>query len=303
MSYVTTFLNNIEIKLPKINSKYHKNYCELNYTHFSILYSKDRKQPICAAVNVDGENYFPFDRGNDVWKHDQKVIGYQIAEQFYPKTNQEFHKGHIVRRLDPCWGNETISKKAEEDTFHYTNASPQHRKFNPKIWLELEKNLLEKGAVSLDQKISVFSGPVLNPIDKPYNNPLVEEEILIPSHFWKIVMWKKTNGKIYAVGFMQSQKEYIDKLVYQNVEKAVFRDHDDYYENIKFKGDAVYQVNISLIEKVTGLKFQFEAINLPNVKNDSMQLIVEKVYTERDTKSRFRSETDNVYQISGFVLE
>jgi endonuclease G len=237
MGYNKLFIDNQIIYLPEIESNYLADNILLDYTHFSILYSKKRKQPICTAVNIDGKSYLPFNRGNDIWKHDQKVIGFQIAEQFYPKTNQEFHKGHIVRRLDPCWGDEATSKKAEEDTFHYTNASPQHRKFNPKIWLELEKNLLEKGAVSLDQKISVFSGPVLNPIDKPYNNPLVEEEILIPSHFWKIVIWKKTNGKIYAVGFMQSQKEYIDKLVDQNFEKAVFRDHDDYYENIKFKGE------------------------------------------------------------------
>jgi hypothetical protein len=31
-----------------------------------------------------------------------------------------FQKGHLVRRIDPCWGEDEVALAAEADTFHWT---------------------------------------------------------------------------------------------------------------------------------------------------------------------------------------
>jgi DNA/RNA endonuclease G (NUC1) len=74
--------------------------------------------------------------------------------------------------------------------------------------------------------------------------------VFIPSVFWKVVIWNKTDGRRAAAGFMQSQKDLIDNLVDQNYGIDIpRRDIDIHLENLKFKNDEVYQVDITNIEK------------------------------------------------------
>ena len=51
-------------------------------------------------------------------------------------------RGHLVRRLDPMWG--TRWKEASEDTFHFTNAAPQHKNLNQRTWQNLEDYIATK---------------------------------------------------------------------------------------------------------------------------------------------------------------
>lgn len=279
---------------------------QLNYTNFTILFSKERKMPIYTVVNIDGKGFVSIGRKSDKWKYDNRFSeNNQLGQDFYRITGAYFHKGHIVRRLDPCWGAE--AETAEGETFHFTNACPQHKNFNPQIWLELERSLLEKGAVENDDKITVFSGPVLSKIDKPYIEQVNNEWIFIPSHFWKVIVWKKKDNKLYAVGFIQSQKEYINKFLKLDYGlNVVFReanDDGDYYENIKFKNGDVYQVNIDIIEKLTGLSFDFDNVILPKIKDDKMVLTVKKDYSKAYLNGRFKNLAKTTYSIEGLVLD
>lgn len=304
MGYNINFLP-LEISLPQfdIDQKQLKRNTILDYNHFTILFSEDRKQPIYCAVNIDGGHFVQFNRSLDKWKTDDRITKEnQLTNDFYKLTNAEFHKGHIVRRLDPCWGDSKIAKKSEEDTFHYTNASPQHRNFNPRIWLELERCVLEKGAVNQNQKITVFSGPVLSEMDKPF---IEDESVLIPSHFWKIIVWSKSNSKLAAVGFIQSQRDLIWNLVNQG---APFREDNEeftYFENLEFKNNAVYQVSINLIERLTGLSFDFVKVYLPEVENEQMELKVKEDFEAAYEDGRYRSDGDDkgYFDIEGLILE
>lgn len=275
---------------------------QLNYTHFSLLFSTGRKLPMCTAVNISGKGK-DIRRSKDVWKLDPAInVADQLTGAFYSKTDQAFHKGHIVRRLDPCWGSDAVAKKAEEDTFHYTNAAPQHRKFNPAIWLELERNILEKGAARFDHRLIVFAGPVLSANDKPYVKLIDGGHVFIPTHFWKIVIWQKEDKRVYAVGFMQSQKDHIARLVdhgYKSTRKRA--PGDDHYEHLKFKNDAVYQVPISEIEKVTGLMFDLTGVVQPFSQGEARELLVKTKDGKRNRSSKHvrKGERLNVF---GLVL-
>src|SRR5688572_12540032 len=125
------------LALPVIGTSFPKNDISkvLDYTNFSILVSYSRAQPIFTAVNIDGEKYKQSKRKKgDKWNYDMRVKeDEQLGDWFYKNTDSVFHRGHMVRRLDPCWGSLSIRKKAELDTFHFTNASPQHKSFNPKV--------------------------------------------------------------------------------------------------------------------------------------------------------------------------
>lgn len=299
MGYNTKFLLN-KIELPKFNSKQkglNKNTL-LDYENFSIFFSEERKQPIYCAVNIDGSKFVEILRKQDNWRHDERILKEnQISEEFYDLTNMDFHRGHLVRRLDPCWGTQDSAKKAEEDTFFFTNASPQHRDFNPRIWLELERCVLEKGAKANDAKISVFCGPILSRIDNPFIKEVNGKKILLPTHFWKIIVWEKDETSVCAVGFIQSQKDLIWRWVkIRGDERGDKKPKEESgftnFENLKFKNDAIYQVSISLIEKVTGLTFDFKNTQLPKVKDNYMELVVKNDYSGAVKNGRYRCESN-----------
>jgi endonuclease G, mitochondrial len=91
----------------------------------------------------------------------------------------------------------------------YTNAAPQASVFNQSkdLWVGLEDHVLSF-ADATDQRVSVFTGPVLEAADPPYRG------ILIPRRFWKVAAWTEPaeDGDTVpaAAGFVLDQTELID---------------------------------------------------------------------------------------------
>ncbi len=201
----------------------------LNYTHFSIVMSKSRRLAFYTVVDIDG-NQLKNEERNDDWRYDPRIDHkFQCGEELYRKNNVD--KGHLVRRRDPVWGND--SNKANEDTFHFTNASPQHKTFNQSkhLWLGLEDYLLNNVREN-SYKAIIFNGPVFR------ENDIIYRGVKIPEEFWKVAVVVKDDGEISATAYIVSQKEFLN-----NLEKSApgeFR---------------TFQVKVSIIEALTGLDF------------------------------------------------
>ncbi|WP_316734421.1 DNA/RNA non-specific endonuclease [Pedobacter aquatilis] len=269
--------------VPLLDGKGH----EIKYTHFSLFQHRVRKLPLLAAVNISGEAYSAASRtGGDVWKYCEQIDEkYQIDNSFYSKDLNTFDRGHIVRRVDPCWGDEQTSTQAEKDTFNWANCSPQHTDLNQRsgIWYQLEQHIMEKGVKDKIADISVFAGPVLDKRDLNFIKPYKNNPIQIPSVFWKVIVWKKSNGKLYAVGFIMSQWEFIkDKMINgAKMEQAILKPkkklEDDYFETLKFSDHKTYQVSIKEIEKATGISFSWSGVSFPFKKAKAQAITAEPV--------------------------
>jgi DNA/RNA endonuclease G (NUC1) len=61
------------------------------------------------------------------------------------RSHRMFHRGHLVRRLDPCWGSKSAALRAEADTFHFTDGAPQVGKSDSgqTLWQGLENHVLD----------------------------------------------------------------------------------------------------------------------------------------------------------------
>ena len=204
------------------------NDMELKYTNFSIVMSKSRGLAFYTAVNIDGSKLEPLDRKNDVWYYDSRIEKkFQYGPELY--SSNDLDRGHLVRRLDPVWG--PNFKEANEDTFHFSNCSPQHKNLNQKTWLGLEDYILRNADVH-DLKVNVFTGPIFNENDLVYRG-----KYLIPSEFWKVVTIIKNDGSISSTAYLQTQKQLIEDL------KFAFGEYK------------TYQVAVTNIESFTGLDF------------------------------------------------
>jgi endonuclease G, mitochondrial len=208
---------------------------ELKYMHFSNVMHKKRRMCIITGVNIDGSKTVAVTRGNDNWLIDARMSpSFQLGNSVY--ANNDLDRGHMVRRQDPIWGTESDARQANEDTFFFTNACPQHKDLNQKTWLELEDYVL-KSADNHDLKVSVFTGPILD------ENYVQYREALVPAQFYKIVAMIKKDGKPSVTGYVLSQKDLISGL-------------ERVQSDFVFGQFKTYQVSLSKIAEMTGLDLE-----------------------------------------------
>src|SRR5918996_1766509 len=205
----------------------------LRYEHFSIAMSASRKLAYFVAVNIDGARTIDLGpRGHDVWIFDERIPqGQQMGNWLY--DDNDFDRGHLVRRLDPVWGDSREEAlRAEADTFHFTNCAPQHWRFNRlrEFWQGIEGYILDSVGVH-DLRISLFTGPVLADDDPEM------EGTQVPRDYWKVVAMRKRDGTLAAAAYVLSQGE----LLKAPPEEFVFGEYK------------TFQVRVSELEERTGL--------------------------------------------------
>lgn len=244
----------------------------LEYIHYSVVMCKSRQLAFYTAVNIDGTLWQDNSRSGD-WRDDPRIKAEdQLGQELYSAKKSDFDRGHLVRREDPEWGTKPVSVDAGKNTFWFPNCTPQHKRLNQQIWAELESNILHTGAENEALKISVFTGPVLSPTDGTFVTKIENKDVQIPNLFWKVVVWKKSNGKTYAVGFLQSQEKFlleagiIKKQIIMTTRRIKKMTDEDIFEHLKFKDGKTYQVKIEELEKLTGLKFDWSNVIRPYKK-------------------------------------
>jgi len=179
---------------------------ELTYPRFTVLLDPARRLAAVTGVNIDGASLLDLPRAGQ-WRLDPRVpAGEQAGPAVY--ADNDLDRGHLVRRRDPGWGTPAQAQAATAATFAYPNAAPQASGFNQskELWLGLEDHVLEF-ADATDQRLSVFTAPVLADEDPAYRG------ILIPRRFFKVAAWATTDTqepRLAAAGFVLDQSELID---------------------------------------------------------------------------------------------
>ena len=204
------------------------------YTHFSVAFSRSRKVPIFTAVNINGDESKKVKRGDDQWFCDLRLPReIQLTRQDY--DHPDIDRGHMVRREDPNWGTVATARIANDDTFHYTNAAPQHARLNQgkTQWLGLEDYVLSNARTE-GLRVTVFTGPVLRSEDRALENGL-----RVPEEFWKVIVSIDDGGKLRATGYVLSQGRLIEDIT----------------EGFVYGQYRTYQVLVELIAKTTTLEF------------------------------------------------
>ena len=72
----------------------------LDYEHFTVVMSKSRRLALFTGVNIDGSASVSVPRGGDPWAFDGRIPEEaQAGDELY--ANNDFDRGHLVRREDP----------------------------------------------------------------------------------------------------------------------------------------------------------------------------------------------------------
>jgi endonuclease G len=189
----------------------------LHYQNFSIAMHAARRLALFTASNVTAEPDLKRpdkkkkytrkalsglgENDQEKWFNDPRLAdGHQISDYFYTRDDGNFDKGHIVRRDDVAWGRTYEElRRANGDTYHVTNCSPQIADFNRSAsgednWGDFENVVLSQAA---SERLCVFAGPVLDDEDITFlgrDAPRSRIRIKIPSRFWKVVVARVEDG-------------------------------------------------------------------------------------------------------------
>jgi endonuclease G len=203
----------------------------INYTHFSLSLNKVRRFAIWVGWNIDGGKIQKVSRKGIAFILDPRVPSeYQVGKELY--EGNRLDQGHIARRADLIWGGIAEARKANKDSFFFTNIAPQMDNFNRSasggLWGRLEDAVFEYADVE-DFRVSVFGGPVFHEDDWEFRG------VKLPREFWKVIVFIE-GQKLKAKGF----------LLTQNLDELEAFDLDDF---------KLFQVALREIESRCGLTF------------------------------------------------
>ena len=205
------------------------------YTHFSVCISKSRGLARFVAWNIDGGRIRRISRKGIRFVLDPRVNEeFQHGNELY--RHNSLDRGHIARRADLTWGSKAEAKRANRESFHYTNIAPQHQSFNQSsrggLWGALENAVFDDVNVE-DLKVSVMGGPVFRA-----NDP-VHRGVKIPREFWKLVAYTDTADERFKVrAFLLTQRDLLTDI--EALELDPFR---------------VFQLSLGKLEDATQLGF------------------------------------------------
>jgi DNA/RNA endonuclease G (NUC1) len=247
----------------------------LHYTGLSVLYNTKRRVPFFAAYNIDGKlktdtETRPKFRNDPRMKAEQQ-LGFPFYDLRMDIT--EFEIGHMASNKEMGRGKD--GKLRAYQTFHFTNSVPQAEKLNTGIWKGLEGYIISEAATLKNNKrICVFTGPLLKSNDPKY---LEDKSFRIPLLFFKVIVFPTDKGLFSTAFLMSHEKKMIEDGMIDTGPQALA---EGPFADFKYK--KVFQVNISLLEKESGLKFSWpgvKRVQIPDVKNQ-----IKKIKSIKDAK-------------------
>ncbi|MGX5637687.1 DNA/RNA non-specific endonuclease [Brevundimonas diminuta ATCC 11568] len=247
---------------------------ELRYTHFGVMFSERLKLPVMTAVNIDGGRAVRLKRGRDRWFFDERIpVSAQFTSQDY--NHRGIDRGHMVRREDPNWGE--LAAQANSDTFHLTNAAPQHSSFNrsAELWLGLESYILESSR-TWGFKASVFTGAVHLPDDPP----LVEDGMPVPLEYWKLAVMRAADSpRLHATAWLLSQGQLVRRMLEE-------RNRREAREGFVLGPFRTFQISVEDLGKALGYDLG------PYIEADPFRAEQERVEDARTVVREIRTRED-----------
>lgn len=256
----------------------------LNYINYSVIQSKSRRVPLLSASNIYRIKFEKAGRSGS-FKLDKRIgKKEQLTSNDYKQFNTikaaAIEKGHMTKREDVQWdinGVKEVAKNAAISTFYYPNATPQHDSLNNGPWKYLENSIIIKGRLPQPARVTVFTGPVLDILDPEFKAKLHDGSTFkIPVLFWKVIYYLKDDGKLYKAGFLMGQinplrRDHLINEIRIRDAKAE-KKKSSLKPFLDFKEDENYQVPVSLIEKLTKMKFRKAIDRHAKIKPTALKL-------------------------------
>lgn len=188
----------------------------ISHEAYELYYVNDAEEAAWVAYTLtDNHLNGPYHRSNN-FEIDPLVKGGSASNEDYSHTG--YDRGHLAPAGDFSWSN-----TAMQESFYYSNMTPQDPSFNRGKWKELEKQV--RLWAEEYHTVTVFTGPVLTNT----TNSIGPDKVIVPKLFYKVIL-TYINEKPQVIGFLMENHALHDAL-------------------------PTYAVSIDKIEQMAGLNF------------------------------------------------
>ena len=158
----------------------------LQHEAYGFVYDEEHEQAKWIAYCLTKKEAAGTIERSDNFEEDPLVSSGTASDHDYAKSG--YDRGHLAPAADMRW-----SETSMNESFYYSNMSPQIPAFNRGIWKKLEEKVRD-WAVALDS-ILIVTGPILTP-----NLPRIgSNQVSVPRYYYKAVVdLKGSNSKAIA---------------------------------------------------------------------------------------------------------
>lgn len=112
-------------------------------------------------------------------------------------------------------GNQTVDERLKDETFYLSNMAPQLPALNQKIWKALEdssRDWVRKYGMAYELTGGFFYDPAEEDADQADGVinyfSIGPGNVAVPTHFYKIIVAKDSQGDLHAIAFVMENKKY-----------------------------------------------------------------------------------------------
>lgn len=212
-------------------------------TSFSLEYDKSKKHSRWVAFRFDNLTKLQNVGRVDAFDTDPSISAeYQRVQADFGKKG--YDRGHICASADRLY-----SQEVNEQTFYYTNMSPQRNSFNIGIWLTLEGQVQSWGrSCTSSDTLYVVKGGTIDKEDQIKGYIDNDRSKPIPKYYYMALLFKKGES-FKAIAF--------------------WMEHTDTQKSLKLSD---YALSIDELEEKTGIDF------FPSL-NDNLENALESTYS------------------------
>lgn len=161
----------------------------ISHSCYSLVYNETHEQANWVAYQLTNKEVTQkVAERVDKFKSDPKVTTKTANDKDY--SNSGYDRGHLAPAADMCW-----SLTAMNESFYYSNISPQEPGCNRGVWKRLE-DLARSWAIENDS-IYIITGPVLT----ADLSSIGANKVSVPKRFYKIILDYSPPG-IKGIGFI-----------------------------------------------------------------------------------------------------
>ena len=226
--------------------------------NYALEWDNTKRHANWVAFTFDTTTSADVVKRTDLWAKDPKLPA-EMQTGDSDHTNDGFDRGHLCASEDRVY-----LKEANDQTFYYSNISPQLKDFNGGFWRKLETRVQTWGRSTADgvyDKVYVTKGGTLNKLLKNFNGTTVDggtpttdangftiHGLACPEYYFMAVLSQK-DDVFHAIAFLVPHKEGMTKNPSSDELKE-------------------YVVSVDKLEEETGIDF---FCNLPDVLENEVE--------------------------------
>lgn len=167
--------------------------------NYSLEYDISKLHARWVAFSFDSKTSGDSISRTNAWSWDPKVPKAYDTSTFFRHSG--YSRGHLVASEDRIY-----SREANEQTFYYTNMSPQLQSHNAGIWHRLENKVQQWGRDrNFCDKLYVAKGATIR--EDQIEEKRLAGKVVIPRYFWMAVLMKK-GSSYHAIAFLTEHRNY-----------------------------------------------------------------------------------------------